>query len=93
MRRGHFCVSVELTLSADWPLIEAELNKVFTLEAKETKSNGIIEFHGLSPLFEESVECSSPGYQAIFKTVDRKPIFLKFEPNEVFQYKPKKETR
>lgn len=79
MKRGHFNVSIELTHSPEWIDIENEINKVFRLEAREKKPFGVIEFHGTSDLFEESTELSSPKYDCLFKTVNGKPMFDKFQ--------------
>ncbi len=79
MRRGHFKVSVEIMSDSNWLDVEKELSKVFTLEAKETKPFGIVEFHGTSPLFDESIEGSSPQYDCVFKTVFNKPKFCEFK--------------
>ena len=62
----------------EWPLIENELAKVFTLEAKESLPFGVIAFHGTSYLFDESLELASPQYDCLFKAVDGKPVFDKF---------------
>ena len=79
MRTGHFLVTLEMMEDKNWPLIEAEINKVFTLELKVDKLNGLVAFHGVSDLFEESdVPATSPAYDCFFKTVDGNPVFDKF---------------
>jgi len=78
MRRGHFNVTNEIMADRNWPLIEIELASVFKLEAKEQRGFGAVEFHCTSNLFDETIECASPKYTAIFKSVNDKPKFIKF---------------
>ena len=66
MKRGRIHVAKEIMQSPEWPAIEEELSKVFTLEAKEQLPYGVIALHGTSDLFDESKELESPQYEAVF---------------------------
>lgn len=80
MRRGHFNVTNEFLASDQWPLVQAEIDKVFTLEIKEQAAFGQVSFHGTSDLFDESIEGSSPQYDAIFMTIPpNQPRFVEFK--------------
>lgn len=78
--RGFLRVTKELIADQNWPLIESELKTVFTEVERIEKANGIVEFHGYSPLFQvRPIEGATCEYTAVFSTDNGKPKFLRFE--------------
>jgi hypothetical protein len=91
MRRGRIKLTDELVASKEWPLLEKELNRVFTPTCREHKPYGIIELHGTSPLFEDVKEGEAPEYFPVFNYVrdilndNHVPRFKKFERTDSFK--------
>lgn len=79
-RFGMIKVTPHLIDDSNWPEIENELKKVFTEQGRSfDEMLGIWKIVGKSDLFEEVTEgCAVPCYDAVFKTVDRKPKFIQF---------------